>query len=103
MNFRLSEEEYETIKNNAAESAGLDKGAVSRFIRQRIFSEHYDLKVLRSLLSEIQRLRAELDHAVKVTLTKDDDNSINGLLQENILILTAMQQELSDTLTGNGG
>ena len=103
MNFRLSEEEYETIKNNAAESAGLDKGAVSRFIRQRIFSEHYDLKVLRSLLSEIQRLRAEFGHAVKVALIKENDNSINGLLQESILILTAMQRELSDTLAGNGG
>ena len=103
MNFRLSEEEYETLKNNSAESAGLDKGAVSRFIRQRIFSEHYDLKVLRSLLSEIQRLRVELDHAVKVALSKGEDNSIYCLLQENILILNAMQRELSDTLAGNGG
>ena len=103
MNFRLSEEEYETLKKNAAESAGLDKGAVSRFIRQRIFSEHYDLKVLRSLLSEVQRLRAEFDHAVKVALIKENDNSINGLLQESILILIAMQRELSDTLAGNGG
>ena len=36
VNFRLSEMEYESFKNNVATICGSDNGAVSRYLRERI-------------------------------------------------------------------
>lgn len=98
VNFRLSEMEYRSFKNNVAATCGSDNGAVSRYLRERIFTETYDIKLLRSLCSDLGEMKAKLDHELKTTAATGETSALQRFLEDNVHYLSRFQEKLSSAI-----
>ena len=101
VNFRLSEMEYESFKNNVATTCGSDNGAVSRYLRERIFTETYDIRLLRSLCSSFSEMKAKLDHELKVASATGETSALERFLEDNVHYLSLFQEKLSRAIDGS--
>ena len=98
VNFRLSETEYESFKDNVLKACGSDNGAVSRYLRQRIFTETYDIRLLRSLCSDMASMKADLDHELKLAAAAEDTRALQSFLESNIKLLVNCSEKLSKAI-----
>ncbi len=101
VNFRLSEMEYRSFKNNVAATCGSDNGAVSRYLRERIFAETYDIRLLRSLCACLAEMKAKLDHELKTTAATGETSALERFLEDNVHYLSFFQEKLSRAINNS--
>lgn len=78
--FRLSDYEYEKLKELVEKvSYSSEKGAMSKFIRQQIFSEKISSEKVHDVYIDIRRMRSEISHTLRTYSEKGDQESENNL------------------------